>query len=87
MTLPLIIARAQGTQSQSDFVRDAILNGGVENLADMVKVVTETGGLTYTQELAEEQTARASASIDCLPESPFKLAMQELATFSISRSY
>lgn len=87
MTLPLIIARARGTQEQSAFVRDAILNGGVENLDDMVKVVTDTGGLAYTQKLAEEQTAKASASIDCLPDSPFKTAMQQLASFSISRSF
>jgi octaprenyl-diphosphate synthase len=87
MTLPLIIARSQGTEAQSNFVKDAILNGGVENLDDMVKVVTDTGGLDYTQKLAEQQTALASASIECLPESPFKTAMQQLASFSISRSF
>jgi octaprenyl-diphosphate synthase len=63
------------------------LSGGVENLADMVKVVTDTGGLAYTQQLAEAQTEKASASIECLPESTFKTAMQQLASFSISRSY
>ena len=87
MTLPLIVARANGSQNQSDFVRDAILSGGVENLTDMVKVVTDTGGLAYTQQLAEQQTELASASIECLPESDFKTAMQQLASFSISRSY
>lgn len=87
MTLPLIIARANGTREQADFVRNAILNGGVENLEDMVKVVTDTGGLAYTHQLAEAQTAKASASIDCLPDSRFKSAMQQLASFSISRSY
>tara|TARA_R110002072_G_scaffold59158_5_gene150795 strand:- start:75620 stop:76585 length:966 start_codon:yes stop_codon:yes gene_type:complete len=87
MTLPLIIARARGNQAQAEFVKEAIMTGGVENFADMVKVVTETGGLDYTQQLALEQTAAASASIDCLADSTFKSAMQELATFSTSRSF
>jgi len=87
MTLPLIIARARGNREQADFVKNAIMSGGVENLTDMVKVVTETGGLAYTRQLALEQTKAASVSIECLTESPFKTAMQELATFSTSRSF
>jgi octaprenyl-diphosphate synthase len=87
MTLPLIIARARGSQAQSDFVKNAIMSGGVENLDDMVKVVTDTGGLDYTQQLALEQTAAASASIECLQDSPYKSAMQALANFSTARSY
>ena len=87
MTLPLIIARARGNPAQADFVKNAIINGGVENLADMVAVVTATGGLDYTQQLALEQTKAASASIEGLAESPFKLAMQQLATFSTARSF
>lgn len=87
MTLPLIIARARGNAEQADFVKNAIMNGGVENLADMVAVVTETGGLDYTQQLALQQTKAASASIEHLAESPFKTAMQQLAIFSTSRSF
>ena len=87
MTLPLIIARARGNSEQADFVKHAIMSGGVENLADMVAVVTETGGLAYTQQLALAQTKATSASIECLAESPFKTAMQELAVFSTSRSF
>ena len=87
MTLPLIIARARGTTEQSNFVKEAILSGGVENLEDMVKVVTETGGLDYTQKLATEQTKLAQASITNLPDSVFKTAMNQLAVFSTSRSF
>ncbi|MGK0338855.1 MAG: octaprenyl-diphosphate synthase, partial [Candidatus Azotimanducaceae bacterium] len=87
MTLPLIIARARGNSEQAEFVKNAIMSGGVENLADMVAVVTETGGLAYTQQLALEQTKAASASIEGLAESPFKTAMQELTIFSTSRSF
>jgi octaprenyl-diphosphate synthase len=87
MTLPLIVARARGNPEQAAFVKNAIMSGGVENLADMVAIVTETGGLDYTQKLALEQTKAASTSIECLAESPFKTAMQQLAVFSTSRSF
>lgn len=87
MTLPLIIARARGNSNQAAFVKQAILDGGVENLDDMVAVVTETGGLAYTQELAQQHTNAALHSLECLPESNYKSAMQSLATFSISRSF
>jgi octaprenyl-diphosphate synthase len=87
MTLPLIIARARGNTTQAKFVEQAILNGGVENLNDMVTVVTETGGLKYTQELAVAQTEAALGVLHNLPASTYKEAMQSLAEFSIARSF
>jgi octaprenyl-diphosphate synthase len=87
MTLPLIIARARGNADQARFVEQAILNGGVENLNDMVAVVTDTGGLKYTQELAVAQTEAALGVLDALPASTYKDAMQALAEFSIARSF
>ncbi len=87
MTLPLIIARARGNSNQAKFVERAILDGGVENLDDMVAVVTETGGLQYTQDLAMQQTEAALNAIACLPDSTYKRAMQDLARFSTDRSF
>lgn len=87
MTLPLIIARARGNSNQAKFVERAILDGGVENLDDMVAVVTDTGGLKYTEDLARQQTEAALNVISDLPESLYKEAMQSLARFSIDRSF
>lgn len=87
MTLPLIIARAKGTPEQARFVEQAILDGGVENLEDMVAVVKDTGGLQYTQDLARQQTEAALKAIEQLPESDLKTAMQALAEFSTARSF
>lgn len=87
MTLPLIVARARGNAEQANFVEQAILNGSVENLDDMVTVVTETGGLQYTKDLALQQTQAAIECVEALPDSEFKSAMQSLAEFSTSRSF
>ena len=87
MTLPLIIARARGNEAQAEFVKKAILNGGVENLEDMVSVVKDTGGLQYTQELALKQTQSALEAIEHLPSSDFKSALEDMAKFSTARSF
>ena len=87
MTLPLIVARAKGSTEQAEFVEKAILNGGVENLEDMVTVVTETGGLQYTQDLALTQTKAALECLEVLLDSETKSAMQALAEFSTARSF
>jgi octaprenyl-diphosphate synthase len=87
MTLPLIIARARGNEEQAEFVKQAILNGGVENLEDMVSVVKDTGGLQYTQELALKQTQSALEAIEHLPGSEFKSALEDMAKFSTARSF
>ncbi len=87
MTLPLIIARRDGNETQANFVKQAILSGGVENLAEMVDIVQKTGGLKYTQDKAVEQTQAAIACLDCLPDSSFKQSMLELASFSTARTF
>ena len=86
-TLPLIVAMRDGEPDQADFVRQAILNGGVENLDRIAQIVEAAGGLKYTRELAVRETAAAIESLASLPDSPYKTAMLNLAEFSISRNH
>lgn len=86
-TLPLIVAMRDGEPNQADFVRQAILNGGVENLDRIAQIVEAAGGLKYTSELAVRETTAAIESLASLPDSPYKTAMLNLAEFSISRNH
>lgn len=86
-TLPLIVAMRDGEPDQADFVRQAILNGGVENLDRIAQIVEAAGGLKYTSELAVRETTAAIESLASLPDSPYKTAMLNLAEFSISRNH
>jgi octaprenyl-diphosphate synthase len=86
-TLPLIVAMRDGEPDQADFVRQAILNGGVENLDRIAQIVDAAGGLKYTSELAAKETQAAIDSLALLPDSPYKKAMLDLADFSISRNH
>lgn len=87
VTLPLIAAMRDGDKAQAEFVRSAILNGGVENLQQMVDTVRTTGGLQYTIDQAEAERDRAIECLAPLPDSKFKEAMQTLATFAVQRSF
>jgi octaprenyl-diphosphate synthase len=87
VTLPLIVTMRDGTTKQAEFVRQAILNGGVENLQEMSDTVREAGGLQYTLESANQERDKALACLEHLPDSNFKQAMDTLANFAVQRSF
>ncbi len=88
-TLPLIVAMQRGTPEQADFIRAAIEQESGqpdEQLATVIQVIEETGALTYTRQVAEQEVARSIGSLQCLQESDFKQALEALARFTISRT-
>jgi len=87
VTLPLIAAMRNGNEAQADFIRKAILDGGVQDLTEMADAVKVTGGLQYTIDLAEQEGDKASACLAPLPDSTFKEAMLTLADFAVQRSF
>jgi octaprenyl-diphosphate synthase len=86
-TLPLLLAMQRGSAAQRDMIRQAIVNGEVERLPDIVAVVQSTGALQSTREVAQQQAQQASACLAVLPDSPYKQALLELAAVSVSRSH
>lgn len=87
VTLPLIVAMREGTTEQREFVRRAILEGGVENLDAMAKLVADTGGLKYTAELAEQYARSALDNLTALTSSRYKDSMQNLVEFVLERRH
>ena len=86
VTLPIIAAMRNCTESETQLLRSAIQNGGLENLGEVMEIVTRTGGLDYTNEKAELEIQKALTSLENIPESTYKDAMISLASFSISRN-
>jgi len=86
-TLPLIQAMAKGSKDDAQLIRSAIENGAVDQLAQVVTIVKATQGLEYTNAKAKEHATQATASLQDLPDSSYKQALAELATFSIERSH
>lgn len=86
-TLPLIHALRNGTAAQRELIRRAIEKGGREYIDDVLEAIESTGAIRYTSQAAGSEIEKAIASLDLLPESPYRQAMIELAEFSVGRTY
>ena len=66
-TLPLLYAMWNGSEKESKLIENAIRNGGLGNLDEILKTIENTGGLSYTFSLAEKEAKKALASLAHLP--------------------
>lgn len=87
VTLPLIAAMRNGSEDQRNFIRDAIVNGGVENLPDMIELVHSTGALRYTADAANSARCRALECLNAVKPSLHKEAMTNLINFVVDRQH
>ena len=87
MTLPLIVAMRNGQPDQKAFVEDAIRNGGVENLPEMIRLVKATDALKYTSEQANTERCEAMACLNNVADSEFKDSMSTLVNFVVDRHH
>lgn len=86
-TLPLIYAMRHGAPQEASIIREAILQGGRENIGVITKTIESTGAIAYTTALAKLESERAIAALEAIPQSPYKEALISLAEFSVSRTY
>lgn len=87
VTLPLIVAMRNGQPDQKAFVEDAIRNGGVENLPEMIQLVKATDALKYTSEQANTERCEAMACLNNIADSEFKDSMNTLVNFVVDRHH
>jgi octaprenyl-diphosphate synthase len=81
----LIFAREHCNSEQRDIIRDAISNKSSENFDQILKIVSETGGVDYSLNRAREHSSHALKALQGLPEGQYKKVLTELATFAVSR--
>jgi octaprenyl-diphosphate synthase len=86
-TLPLLYAMWHGTSDQSDTIRLAIKNGGLDNIAEIKNAIETTGAIAYTAGLARQEADEAIEALQGLPDSDYLEALYALAKFSVDRSY
>ncbi len=86
-TLPLIYTIRYGDTETGAMIRSAIENGSVDQLPNIVEAVQKYGGLDYVRQKALEHVEQAKASLDAIPDSPYKSALVDLANFSVERSF
>jgi len=85
-TLPLIHALRNGNSKQAALIRNAIIEGRLDHLEEVLSAVEATGAIPYTRALAERYCNSALAALTRFPESPYKKALQNLARFAVERA-
>ncbi len=85
-TLPLLVAMQRGTEAQRALIRQAIIGGEVERMAEIVEIVKVTGALEATREAAQAQVKLAQACLEALPVSPYRDALLQLSVDAVIRS-
>jgi octaprenyl-diphosphate synthase len=84
-TLPLIYAMRAGNDAERNLIRNAILEGGIDDFQSVQAVIESTGALQYTAARAQEAADLAIGALSEIPDSDFKDALITIADFSIRR--
>ncbi|MEY4766993.1 MAG: hypothetical protein RI907_3666 [Pseudomonadota bacterium] len=86
-TLPLLVAMQRGTPEQAALIRQAIVEGEVDKLPQVIEIVKATGALEATREAAKAQAEQAAQQLNVLPASQWREALLQLSFDSIARSH
>jgi octaprenyl-diphosphate synthase len=84
-TLPLIYAMQEAAPKDKELIRNAILEGGLDQLEKITTVIESTGALQYTAARAQEAADQAIAALTDVPDSEYKQALIAIAEFSVQR--
>lgn len=84
-TLPLIHAIKHGSEPQRKVIQQAIVDGGLEQLASIQETIASTKAIEYTYELAKTHVDKAKTALQALPESDYRQALLDLADFALAR--
>ena len=86
-TLPLIIARERCNEAERRILDEAIRNGGEKDLDGVLEIIRGSGALELAMEVAKQQAVEARQAIGKLPGSSWRLALEQLADYSVSRNH
>lgn len=84
-TLPLIHAMRQANDKTRKIIREAIINGGLDHIEDILSAIESTGALEYTEAVACREAEKAREKLAVLPESPYKDALLSLTYLAVKR--
>ena len=84
-TLPLIYAMQQGSKAEREMIRQAIVNGGLDQLDNIQAVIESTGALQYTATRAQEAADLAITALTGIPDSEYKQALIAIAECAVQR--
>ena len=86
-TLPLLYAMWNSQEEEANIIRNAIINGGLENIDIIQQIINKTGAIEYTAKLAQKEADLAIESLDRFASTEYLDAMYNLANFSVERHF
>jgi octaprenyl-diphosphate synthase len=86
-TLPLIAAMQRGSEQERTTIQQAIENGEVDKLDEVVRIVKRTGALDVAREAARGEAQRAIAAAKRLPKGPHSTCLVQLASQLLDRNH
>jgi octaprenyl-diphosphate synthase len=86
-TLPLLYAMWNSSDKEANIIREGILNGGLDNIDVIQKIIKQTGAIEYTAELAQKEADLAVESLQGFSSTECLDAMVNLAKFSVERQF
>lgn len=84
-TLPLIIAMQRATPAERTLIEQAIVTGGIDNMAHIIEIVQKTGALMATRNAAAAEAQRALDALQNLPQNVYADALGQLASQLLDR--
>ena len=86
-TLPLIRAMQTGDSAARACIRQAIEQGGRDQLQAVLGAIASSDAIAYTAARAQEHAHQAQQALSALPASPYRDALSQLAEFAVTRSF
>ncbi|XP_031092382.1 solanesyl diphosphate synthase 1, chloroplastic [Ipomoea triloba] len=82
LTAPVIFA-LENEPKLRDMIESEFCEAGA--LEEAIGVVKSCGGIARAQELAREKAGIAIRNLECLPPSPFRVALEEMVLYNLER--
>jgi len=86
-TLPLIYAMRDGTDAQSGIIAETIREAALERLPEVLDIIRQTDALDKSMSRAHESASNAIDALSILPASRYRDALQQIARYSVDRTY
>jgi octaprenyl-diphosphate synthase len=86
VTLPLILAMEAASDVEREQMRTMIVQGGSNQVSEVRKIMETTGALDKASRQARQLAAKACQSLTTLPESPYRMGLEILASYAVDRS-
>jgi octaprenyl-diphosphate synthase len=86
-TLPLLYAIQNGQPAEAALIKEAIHQGDLSKMPEVLAALESTGALQYVRTLAKNEAALACAALAPFSNTSQKEALCDLADFAVNRQY